>query len=57
MALRHAFLSFFFLTHSFAADNSSTYDYDVLQYVDTLIGTSNGGQYLSSTSSFQISYR
>ncbi|KAL1862081.1 hypothetical protein Plec18170_000905 [Paecilomyces lecythidis] len=42
MALRHALVSFVFLTRSFAANNV-TDDYDVLQYVDTLIGTTNGG--------------
>ncbi|KAJ9368060.1 CAZyme family GH92 [Paecilomyces variotii] len=43
MALRHALVSFVFLTRSFAANNNVTDDYDVLQYVDTLIGTTNGG--------------
>jgi hypothetical protein len=28
------------------AASNSTFDYDVLQYVDSLIGTANGGVYM-----------
>ncbi|OJJ49714.1 hypothetical protein ASPZODRAFT_22445 [Penicilliopsis zonata CBS 506.65] len=34
----------------FAAENSSVYDYDVLQYVDPLIGSSNGGNVFAGAS-------
>jgi hypothetical protein len=29
------------------AASNSTFDYDVLQYVDSLIGSANGGVYMS----------
>ncbi|XHF97346.1 hypothetical protein AWENTII_000936 [Aspergillus wentii] len=46
-----SFLSlFFFSTGVLAADNTPVYDYDVLQYIDPLIGSANGGNVFAGAS-------
>lgn len=54
MALRRGHLlplSFLLFSHSFAAQGTnSSLNYDVFQYVDSLIGTANGGKVVLASS-------